>query len=179
MENSKYDLAILGSGPGGYVAAIRAGQLGLKTLVIEKDKLLGGTCLHVGCIPSKSFLHTAELLDSIRRYHVHGLRWADIGYHYVIDRTGRVWEGRPLTFQGAHVRDKNEHNIGVMVLGNFEIQRPSEAQLDRLAKFTRELRLRHAVSVSEIRSHREWAATACPGRHLQPQFVAMRANGAI
>lgn len=62
-----YDVAILGSGPGGYVAAIRAGQLGLKTLVVEKDPHLGGTCLHVGCIPSKVFLYTAELLDRLRR----------------------------------------------------------------------------------------------------------------
>ena len=62
-----YDVAILGSGPGGYVAAIRAGQLGLKTLVVEKDPYFGGTCLHVGCIPSKVFLYTAELLDRIRR----------------------------------------------------------------------------------------------------------------
>ena len=62
-----YDVAILGSGPGGYVAAIRAGQLGLKTLVVEKDPYFGGTCLHVGCIPSKVFLYTAELLERIRR----------------------------------------------------------------------------------------------------------------
>ena len=62
-----YDVAILGSGPGGYVAAIRAGQLGLKTVVVEKDAQFGGTCLHVGCIPSKVFLYTAELLDRLRR----------------------------------------------------------------------------------------------------------------
>ncbi len=68
-----YDVAILGSGPGGYVAAIRAGQLGLKTLVIEKDPHFGGTCLHVGCIPSKVFLHTAELLDQVRQAGVHGV----------------------------------------------------------------------------------------------------------
>ena len=66
MEKDKnYDLAILGSGPGGYVAAVRAGQLGLKTVVIEKEPQFGGTCLHVGCIPSKVFLYTAELLDRL------------------------------------------------------------------------------------------------------------------
>ncbi|MGO9066700.1 MAG: dihydrolipoyl dehydrogenase [Myxococcaceae bacterium] len=56
-----YDVVIIGSGPGGYVAAIRAGQLGLKTAIIEKDKRLGGTCLLRGCIPTKSLLWTAEL----------------------------------------------------------------------------------------------------------------------
>ena len=54
-----YDLAIIGSGPGGYVTAIRAAEWGLKTVVIEKDGFLGGTCLHVGCIPTKVLLHTA------------------------------------------------------------------------------------------------------------------------
>lgn len=72
-NETSYDVAILGSGPGGYVAAIRAGQLGLKTLVVEKDKYFGGTCLHVGCIPSKVFLHTAELLDRVRRGGEHGV----------------------------------------------------------------------------------------------------------
>ena len=62
----KYDLAIIGSGPGGYVAAIRAAQWGLKTLVIEKDPLLGGTCLHIGCIPTKILLHHADIFDTIK-----------------------------------------------------------------------------------------------------------------
>jgi len=56
-----FDLVIIGSGPGGYVAAIRAGQLGLKTAIVEQDKRLGGTCLLRGCIPTKSLLWTAEL----------------------------------------------------------------------------------------------------------------------
>ncbi len=62
----KYDLAIIGSGPGGYVTAIRAAQWGLKTLVIEKDGFLGGTCLHVGCIPAKVLLHHAEVYDTFK-----------------------------------------------------------------------------------------------------------------
>ena len=63
---AKYDLAIIGSGPGGYNTAIRAAQWGLKTLVIEKDGFLGGTCLHVGCIPTKVLLHTAEIYDTLK-----------------------------------------------------------------------------------------------------------------
>src|SRR5438552_3949700 len=61
-----FDVVIIGSGPGGYVAAIRAGQLGLKTAIIERDKKLGGTCLHRGCIPTKSLLWTAELYSHIQ-----------------------------------------------------------------------------------------------------------------
>ncbi|MEQ8699192.1 MAG: dihydrolipoyl dehydrogenase [Bauldia litoralis] len=58
-----YDLAIIGSGPGGYVCAVRAAQLGLKVAVVEKDGTLGGTCLNVGCIPSKALLHASELFQ--------------------------------------------------------------------------------------------------------------------
>src|ERR671932_2257237 len=56
----KFDVVVIGSGPGGYVAAIRAGQLGLKTALVEKDKELGGTCLNVGCIPSKALLTSSD-----------------------------------------------------------------------------------------------------------------------
>ena len=60
---SNYDLIVIGSGPGGYVCAIRAAQLGLKTAVVEKEKTLGGTCLNIGCIPSKALLHASELFE--------------------------------------------------------------------------------------------------------------------
>jgi len=72
----RYDVAILGGGPGGYVAAIRAGQLGLKTVVIEKDKV-GGTCLHVGCIPTKALLEAAEVLLHCKRAGEFGIRVAE------------------------------------------------------------------------------------------------------
>ena len=56
MADTKYDLVVIGSGPGGYVAAIRAAQLGMRVACVEKDRALGGTCLNVGCIPSKALL---------------------------------------------------------------------------------------------------------------------------
>src|SRR5258708_20855136 len=56
----KFDVVIIGAGPGGYIAAIRSGQLGLKTALVEKDKELGGTCLNVGCIPSKALLTSSD-----------------------------------------------------------------------------------------------------------------------
>jgi dihydrolipoamide dehydrogenase len=75
-QQEDYDLIILGSGPGGYVAGIRAGQLGLRVAVVEKDPKLGGTCLHRGCIPTKALLHTAALLDEIRGSAEHGIQVA-------------------------------------------------------------------------------------------------------
>jgi dihydrolipoamide dehydrogenase len=75
---AKYDLVIIGSGPGGYVAAIRASQWGLKTAVVEKDPFLGGTCLHVGCIPTKVFLHHADIYDHFKRAEEFGFEVKDV-----------------------------------------------------------------------------------------------------
>jgi dihydrolipoamide dehydrogenase len=66
LPENLYDVVIIGSGPAGYTAAIRAGQLGLKTALIEKDPYLGGTCLHVGCIPTKALLFNAEVYDHVK-----------------------------------------------------------------------------------------------------------------
>ncbi|HEV8541718.1 MAG TPA: dihydrolipoyl dehydrogenase [Verrucomicrobiae bacterium] len=72
---SDFDLAIIGAGPGGYVAAIRAAQLGLKTACIEKEAVLGGTCLRVGCIPSKALLESTELYHEAKtKFSAHGIK---------------------------------------------------------------------------------------------------------
>ena len=68
-----YDVIVIGSGPGGYSAAIRAGQYGLKTALIEKDPKLGGACLHVGCVPTKTLLNTAAIWEHFKHPEEHGL----------------------------------------------------------------------------------------------------------
>jgi dihydrolipoamide dehydrogenase len=79
MPDFDYQLVVIGSGPGGYVAAIRASQLGLKTAIVEKDKTLGGTCLNVGCIPSKALLASTEHLHFAKeRFATHGILTGDI-----------------------------------------------------------------------------------------------------
>ena len=75
---AKFDLVIIGSGPGGYQAAIRAAQLGLKTAVVEKDGFLGGTCLHIGCIPTKVLLHHAEVYDHFKNAAEFGFEVKDV-----------------------------------------------------------------------------------------------------
>ena len=71
---SNYDITIIGSGPGGYVAAIRCAQLGMKTAIIEKYKTLGGTCLNVGCIPSKTLLDSSEHFHNAKNnFSEHGI----------------------------------------------------------------------------------------------------------
>ncbi len=77
MPETIYDIAIIGSGPAGYTAAIRAGQYGLKTALIEKDGFLGGTCLHVGCIQTKALLSNAEIWDHLKDAKEFGIEGVD------------------------------------------------------------------------------------------------------
>jgi len=87
-----YDLIVIGSGPGGYSAAVRAGQYGLKTAVIEKDPKLGGTCLHVGCIPTKSLLHTADVWEYFKHSAEQGIQCENpkLDYPKVLDRKNKI-----------------------------------------------------------------------------------------
>jgi hypothetical protein len=111
---------------------------------------------------------SAARIEWIRCGH-RGRGFSDIGYHYVIDRDGRVWEGRNLRWQGAHVSKHNEQNIGILVMGNFDIQKPSQQQLDGTRLHVRKLLAQYKLSRGRVLTHREWAGakTACPGKHLQ------------
>ncbi len=81
MADTSYDCIVIGAGPGGYVAAIRAAQLGKKTAVIEKDKV-GGRCLNYACIPAKAVLRSADLLSEINEAGDFGLRVASVEVDY-------------------------------------------------------------------------------------------------
>lgn len=121
-----------------------------------------------------------EMTDRLELYRV-GHRaqgWADIGYHLVIDRAGTVWQGRSIRWQGAHVKFRNEGNIGVLVMGNFDLQQPTTAQKASLERVLVDLMRTYGVSQSRVYTHREWpdAKTACPGRSLQSHMVGLRAS---
>ena len=79
MTDHTVDLAIIGSGPGGYVAAIRASQLGMKVAIIERDAL-GGVCLNWGCIPTKALLRTSEIYTNMQHASEFGLKAENIGF---------------------------------------------------------------------------------------------------
>ena len=91
---SKYDVIVLGSGPGGYVTAIRASQLGLKTAVIEKESL-GGVCLNWGCIPTKALLKSAQVFEYLKHAGDYGLKVSeyDKDFDAVVNRSRNVAEG--------------------------------------------------------------------------------------
>lgn len=87
-----YDVIIIGSGPGGYSTAVRAGQYGLKTAIIEKHSKLGGTCLHVGCIPTKALLHTAEVWEHFKQSQDNGIFCENprLDFKLVNDRKNKI-----------------------------------------------------------------------------------------
>jgi dihydrolipoamide dehydrogenase len=111
----KYNIAVLGGGPGGYVAAIRAGQLGLRTVVIDKDRL-GGICLNWGCIPTKSLLKNAEIYDTVKN---HG---EDFGI-----------TAKELTFDFTKII-KRSRNISERITSNVEIL-VKKNKVDRIKGF--------------------------------------------
>src|SRR6187549_2324340 len=83
MAEFDYDVCVIGSGPGGYVAAIRAAQLGLKTACVEKSPTLGGTCLNVGCIPSKALLQSSEHYSFFKHEAAaHGIQCKDLSLDF-------------------------------------------------------------------------------------------------
>ena len=117
---------------------------------------------------------TARRLEHIRLVHTRDNHWADIGYHYVVDRAGRIWACRPLGYQGAHVRDQNEHNLGVMCLGNFDRQTPTGAQLAGLQRLLVDYRRRLRIPAASIYTHLEINPTRCPGSALQRRMENLR-----
>ena len=118
-------------------------------------------------------------LEWIRNGH-RGKGWSDIGYHYIVDRSGVVWQGRDVTkWQGAHVKNRNENNIGVMCMGNFMLQRPSAAQIAGLNRTVAQLQRVYQIPTSSVKTHKEWpgAQTLCPGTQLQSKVLALRKSG--
>jgi len=135
-----------------------------------------------GATLTDAWAPTAGELEAIREYHAGnvgvGRNWADIAYHFAVDRAGRVWQARPLAYQGAHARQHNEHNMGIVLLGNFEVQMPSAAQLTALAGFIGFVRKVYGIPLGEIYTHGELVDTSCPGKLLQEYMDRARGEWA-
>ncbi len=114
---------------------------------------------------------SAEGLRQIQRSHLKSKQppWGDIGYHFLIDPQGRVFQGRELAWQGAHASGNNNiQNIGVCLLGNFEEDTPTEAALSSLGKLLDNLRRVYSIPRREVHTHQQFKSTACPGKYLEP-----------
>lgn len=122
------------------------------------------------------------LLRSIQFSHQSERLWADIGYHYLIDAAGRVWEGRVESLQGAHAgnREANRGNLGVALLGDFERSAPGPEQEAALVGLLATLCHRHGIDPSRIQGHGDVAGefraggTSCPGRQVRDRLPDLR-----
>jgi dihydrolipoamide dehydrogenase len=113
MTNTQYDLVVIGGGPGGYVAAIRAAQLGMKVACVEKRGKLGGTCLNVGCIPSKALLHSSELFEEAKHGAKHGIIGdIKLDLKAMMARKADVVENLTKGIEGLFKKNKIDYIIG-------------------------------------------------------------------
>jgi hypothetical protein len=122
--------------------------------------------------------HVAGTIKDIQTVHMRDRGWGDIGYHFLIDPTGRVWQGRTLDWQGAHAQGSNNvANIGICLLGDFNQERPDPRALTALEDLVDALCERHRIPRSRIYGHQKFAATECPGDALMA-WVSRYAAGA-
>lgn len=141
------------------------------------------TIHHQGAVFSKTDLRSAaETIRAIQKDHQEERGWADIGYHFVVDPAGRVWEARPLQLRGAHAGggDANRGNVGILVLGNFDVQSPPRKQVEALERLVRALVELLHIAPARIYTHDEvrrlsgFSGTNCPGKNLRPVVEKLR-----
>src|SRR5688572_22901751 len=108
MSQDRYDVVVIGSGPGGYVAAVRAARIGLKTAVVEKDPFYGGTCLWRGCIPTKALLENAAVYDQTRHAKEFGVRTGELSLDFgaVMQRKTKIVRKLGKGVEGLLTRNK-------------------------------------------------------------------------
>ena len=127
MSDQPFDLTVIGSGPGGYVCAIRGAQLGLKTALIEKDPNLGGTCLNVGCIPSKALLHSTEMYHFVAHQSKnHGIGTGDVSID--LNRLMKKKDGVVRTLRKGVEALVSKRNISI-IRGRGKIAGPGEIEI--------------------------------------------------
>src|SRR3954467_8126320 len=162
-----YDLIVLGSGPGGYVAAIRAAQLGLKTAIVERE-LLGGICLNWGCIPTKALLRSAEIFHYLQHADAYGLSAGQTGFDLqkVVQRSRAV--AKQLNQGVAHLMKKNKITV---VMGEGKLTGKGKLSVTADGKTT-ELAARHIIVATGARA-RELPFAKADGKRIWTYRHAM------
>ena len=127
--------------------------------------------------------HTTTLAESeaearfIQDFHIHGRGWIDIAYHFLVDASGNILEGRPEGVLGAHTLGNNEGNIGIVLLGTYHPpvnNVPTKAQLDAVAALGRYLVARYGIDPKSLKGHRDYKSTDCPGNTAYAKLDALR-----
>jgi N-acetylmuramoyl-L-alanine amidase len=129
-----------------------------------------------------TYAAVAERMKAYQTGHQQTNKWADIGYHYVIDRQGRIWEGRELNWKGAHAGNgqANENNVGIALIGNFENADPPAAQRDATEELVGWLAREYGIPSSKIYGHAEVEkmygipGTCCPGKRFGPTLAGVK-----
>ena len=148
MANDSFDVAVVGGGPGGYVAAIRAAQLGLKAAVVEREHL-GGICLNWGCIPTKALLRTAEIYHLMSRAEEFGLTVENFGF----DVAKIVARSRKIASQlNAGVKHLLAKNKVVVIDGHARLAGPGRLAVEKDGKAVAELQAKHIVLATGARA---------------------------
>ena len=141
-EAPKYDVAVIGSGPGGYVAGIRSGQLGLKTALIERDNKFGGTCLHVGCIPTKDLLLNAEVVDYFKHAQEFGIECKE----YSVDWAAvQARQNKVVTKLAKGVEFLLKKNKVEMVQGFAQLAGPGRITVTDASNKPREIQAKNII----------------------------------
>jgi dihydrolipoamide dehydrogenase len=165
MANDTYDLIVIGSGPGGYVAAIRASQLGMKTAIVERESL-GGICLNWGCIPTKALLRSADVYENIKHAEAYGLSvtGASFDLSKIVDRSRKV--AKQLSGGVTFLMKKNKIDV---IMGTATLAKGSDAPFVDVAdkdNKVRRLTAKHVILATGARARTIPAAGLVPDGKL-------------
>ena len=168
QEEPSDEPVVQANGKGGYELVKRSDwtSVPIKGNNVAMNGVQRITVHHTGEHPGLEGVPEVEVLRRVEHYHQTERHWCAIGYHYIVGKGGRVYEGRPIRYQGAHVSGANEHNLGVSVVGDFMRKLPNAAQLSALDAFLTDSRLRFKVPKSRVYGHRELGQSQCPGDAL-------------
>jgi dihydrolipoamide dehydrogenase len=185
MAETSFDLVVIGGGPGGYVAAIRASQLGMKTALVEREHL-GGICLNWGCIPTKALLRSSEIHHLLHHLDDYGLRASEVSFDLkkVVERSRKV--AAQLSRGVSHLLEKNKVEV---FDGQGRLQGSSQVQVERKGGPPAVLATRHAVLAAGARARtlagvlpdgkRIWTYKEAMVPDIMPRSVLIVGSGAI